>query len=377
MSVLVPIRYVLACGVLAAALLGCAANAPTTPAVPAPVLPVADTGEIAQAPYRIDIPERWNGDLVLFAHGYEPVGVPRESPMPANELAQSFLDRGYAFAGSAYRSQGWAVADAIADTEALRRHFVATYGEPKRTFLVSISMGGQIVLASMERHPQDYSGALSLCGVNAPPVDVMRDGVLAPLVAFDLLFPAILGLPAGGLADPTAAPMVDGNAVEAALAANEPSATLLSTQFDIPRHELAGAIWLRYLVLHELAARAGGFPVDNREVVYAGFGDDAAFNAGVRRYTGDPAAMDYLARTVQLSGRVSAPVLFLLNNNDPTVPERFGERYLDIAADAGAGAQVALLAPVGEGHCAFLPDDVNTAFDKLVAWVESGVRPVQ
>ena len=370
-------RYLLACCAIVVSLLGCAGTAPDRPAVPAPALPVAATGEIAQAPYRIDIPERWNGDLVLFAHGYEPVGVPRETPTSANELARSFLDRGYAFAGSSYRTQGWAVADAVADTEALRQHFIASYGAPKRTFLLSISMGGQIVLASMEQQPEAYSGALSLCGVNAPPADVMRDGVLGPLVAFDLLFPAVLGLPAGGLADPAAAPMVDGNAIEAALAANEPTATLLSTQFDIPRHELAGALWLRYLVLRELATRAGGFPVDNRGMVYSGFGDDAAFNAGVRRYTGDPAAMDYLARTVQLSGQVRAPVLFLLNNNDPTVPERFGERYLGIAADAGASAYVALLAPVGEGHCAFLPHDITAAFDKLVAWVESGVRPVQ
>lgn len=377
MSVLIAVRRLLVSCVFAATLLGCAGTAPHTPAAPAPALPVAATGEIAQAPYRIDIPERWNGDLVLFAHGYEPVGAPRATPMPANELAQSFLDRGYAFAGSAYRTQGWAVADAVADTEALRQHFIATYGKPHRTFLLSISMGGQIVLASMEQHPEAYSGALSLCGVNAPPQEVMRDGVLAPLVAFDLLFPAVLGLPPGGLADPAAAPMVDGNAVEAALATNEPAATLLSTQFDIPRHDLGGALWLRYLVLRELTARAGGFPVDNRAIVYSGFGDDAAFNAGVRRYAGDPAAMDYLARTVRLSGQVRAPVLFLLNNNDPTVTERFGERYLEIAADAGTGAQVALLAPIGEGHCAFLPDDVNGAFDKLVAWVASGTSPVQ
>jgi len=44
---------------------------------------VEDTGALADAPYRIDIPADWNSELVLLAHGFEPVGVPRASPWPA------------------------------------------------------------------------------------------------------------------------------------------------------------------------------------------------------------------------------------------------------------------------------------------------------
>lgn len=373
MTLRVRCRFLFLACLLVAVLPGCTSQ----PSKPAFDLPVAATGEIAQAPYRIDIPEKWNGDLVVFLHGYEPVGVPRQTPVPANELAQNFLDLGYAFAASSYRSQGWAVADAIPDNEALRQHFIATYGMPRNTFLLSISMGGQIALASMEQHPDAYRGALSLCGVNAPPMEVMRDGVLAPLVAFDLLFPGVLGLPSGGLADPAAAPMVDGNLLESALAADEPNATLLSTRFDIPRHELAGAVFLRYLVLRELHTRLGGFPVDNREIVYTGFGDDAAFNAGVRRYTGDAAAMEALAATAPLQGTIRTPVLILLNHNDPTVPTHFGERYLALAADAGSEAYVAQLDAIGEGHCAFTPEDVSGAFRSLMEWVESGKKPAR
>ncbi|MBL8880444.1 MAG: hypothetical protein JNG88_15125, partial [Phycisphaerales bacterium] len=43
-----------------------------------------DTGTLAGAPYRIDIPAEWNGELVVLAHGFEPVGVPRDTPWPAD-----------------------------------------------------------------------------------------------------------------------------------------------------------------------------------------------------------------------------------------------------------------------------------------------------
>ncbi|WP_296278663.1 hypothetical protein [Pseudoxanthomonas sp.] len=42
---------------------------------------VEDTGTLTDAPYRIDIPADWNGELIVLAHGFEPVGVPRASPL--------------------------------------------------------------------------------------------------------------------------------------------------------------------------------------------------------------------------------------------------------------------------------------------------------
>lgn len=79
------------------------------------------SGELQGAPWRLDVPADWNGDLVMLAHGYEPVGVPRTAPMAANDSTAPLLAAGYAVAQSAYASQGWAVADAITDTERLRQ----------------------------------------------------------------------------------------------------------------------------------------------------------------------------------------------------------------------------------------------------------------
>src|SRR4249920_3249010 len=108
------------------------------------------------APYRIDIPDHWNGALVMLMHGYEPKGMPRGEPWPQNEAAPVFLQRGYAVAASAFSSQGWAVAEAVPDNERLRQYFVATYAKPQHTYAVGISLGGYEALASLEQNGKRY-----------------------------------------------------------------------------------------------------------------------------------------------------------------------------------------------------------------------------
>ncbi|MBI4878079.1 MAG: hypothetical protein HY812_00245, partial [Planctomycetes bacterium] len=95
--------------------------------------PRVEEGEIAGAPYRIQIPEPWNGGLVMYAHAYRPAGAGWR-PL-ADVLSAVFLERGFALAESGYSRQGWAVEEALRDTEALRLHFVAKRGEPRETLV--------------------------------------------------------------------------------------------------------------------------------------------------------------------------------------------------------------------------------------------------
>ena len=37
--------------------------------------PRTETGEIDGAKFRIDVPENWNGGLVMYCHGYNPKPV--------------------------------------------------------------------------------------------------------------------------------------------------------------------------------------------------------------------------------------------------------------------------------------------------------------
>ena len=354
-------------------LLGACAPLGQKPA--ADIGPVEDVGNIADAPYRIEIPGGWNGRLVMLQHGYEPMGVPRQQPWPQNETAPIFLSMGYAVAASGYSAQGWAVAEALNDVDRLYRHFVSTHGKPKATYLVGVSLGGHISLAALEQRGDAYAGALSYCGLNLPASTVFDEGVVTPLVALDHYFPQALALADGGLVDPDSPPMADPEAIEAALSSEEAKAAMLATRLEIPRPMLAGAMMLNYMVLREMQQRAGGHPVDNRNTVYVGFGDDEAFNRGVRRYGAAPQAVEYLRQNAELTGRVKAPVVLLNNRVDPTIPPRFAAVYPDLVAAAGRSEHLSVLPPTGETHCDFTLEQISAAFGGLVAWAERGEKP--
>lgn len=364
MNAMRALRWHLLCLLFAASLAGCA-SAPVVDLKPT-VVPGAFTGTIEGAPYRIAIPQDWNGGLVMYLHGYEPPGRERQAQISGGHMEDWVLSRGYAMAQSAYSTQGWAVAEALVDNERLRQHFVSQHGEPRRTLVIGHSMGGHLVLASMERHPQAYDGGLSLCGANSPAEELFADGLVPPLVAFDHFFPGAMGLAPGGLSDPDSPPMVDPEVLEVALQGNETQARALGDRFGILREDLAGALMFRYFILRELMQRAGGFPVDTISVAYGGMGDDAMFNANVRRHVGHPVAMAYTAANAPLFGTVRAPVVLLANAYDPTVPAAFSSRYVTLAEAAGNAGRVIELPSVGHGHCAFTPTDVDRAFTVLL-----------
>ena len=298
---------------------------------------------------------------MVNAHGYETAGSPRPMPLAFPSGMEPLLAQGFAIAASGYSAQGWAIPEAIADTERLRTHFVARHGEPTRSWLVGWSMGGLVALASAERHPRAWSGVVSMCGVAVSSETMFARGALGPLAAFDAMFPGVLPQAPGGLADPSLPPVADGDAIEAALAGDEMRANVLAKRFDIPRTELAGSLWLYYLALREVAQRAGGFPADSAIGLDGVEGDEAALGVRIRRYVANPAALDYVRQTGALTGAAPVPVVLQPNTLDPIVPARFSSGYLALATARGRGKQVRALPPVGEGHCRFQPDAVVTA----------------
>ncbi|HEU4671199.1 MAG TPA: hypothetical protein VFR91_10865 [Dyella sp.] len=328
--------------------------------------PTVDTGVLQGAPYRVDVPAHWNGELVMLLHGFEPIGTPRTSPKPLGDEAPVFLKAGYAVAQSSYASQGWAVDDALRDNEHLRTWFVRRHGQPKRTWIVGFSMGGYVVLSSLEHFGHHYDGGLSLCGANVPGVRVAQD-LLTDLVAFDYFFPHAAGLPPGGLADPAApalSQMQVMRAVDAALKTDEAAAQILARRAHVSRAQLAGALGVYDLVLREMTARARGLPVGNRRTVYTGFGDDAAFNRSVHRYAGDPGAMRRFAAATALSGRIHKPLVMEYNLDDPLITTPFRTVY-PAMVHAAHGRMPTVLPAVGHGHCSFSGEQIERAFGEL------------
>src|SRR5262245_33421946 len=164
-------------------------HSPATKAAPLDL-----SGEINGAPYRIRVPEAWNGTLLIFAHGYrDKADHPGEidnrnaDVAPNAALEAPLLAQGFALAGSAYKDNGWAVGDAIQDTKNLAVFFRDNVGPPQRTIIVAALLCSLVGFKSMVQFVVIYDGALCLCGAGAGATRLWDSGV--PLyLAYDIIF---------------------------------------------------------------------------------------------------------------------------------------------------------------------------------------------
>lgn len=130
------------------------------------------TGALSDgAAWIADVPDHWNGTVLLFSHGYGPLTA-QDSPSPDSGTA--LLSAGYALAGSSYDPKGswWALGSAERDQFQTLHAFQTTVGRPARTIAVGESMGG-LVNAQIARDAHGrVDGALNLCGLVAGGVDL-------------------------------------------------------------------------------------------------------------------------------------------------------------------------------------------------------------
>jgi alpha-beta hydrolase superfamily lysophospholipase len=329
--------------------------------------------------YRVCFPADWNGELVVYAHGYVAPGEP--VALPADDLggvAVSLVVNalGYAFATTSYRANGLVADLAVEDLAQLDQTIRARYRpDPIRTFLVGPSEGGLVAALAVERDPEIYAGALAACGPIgdfAVQVDWFGDF----RAVFDYFFPGLL--PGSAVESP--AELQDNwesAHVPAVLAAleDDPGATaqllaVTGAPFDPLDPETAaatviGLLWYSVFSTEDAQARLGGQPYDNTTRVYQGSLNDAALNAGVARFTADPAARGALAR-FETTGDLARPVVTLHTTGDPIVPAVHEELYADKVAAAGATALLDQTSISRYGHCAFQQAELVTAFSTLV-----------
>ena len=117
------------------------------------------------AGYHIEVPEDWNGDLVVYAHGYRGTGL--ELTVTDPSIRAHLLGNGYAWAASSYATNAYDVAQGVLDTANLTHRFNGLVGRPEHTYLMGHSMGGHITVVTVEQFPNLYDGALPMCGVLA------------------------------------------------------------------------------------------------------------------------------------------------------------------------------------------------------------------
>ena len=390
------LRFIIMAGVIALSLgAPVAAHAQSTlpPFCQAGSLPGHDPKYPADQTILVCIPPGWNGQLVMYAHGYVPAQAPLTLPaelfLPDGGLGPNVtmvLSQGFAFATTSYHKNGYAVEQARKDLNDLLNHFkkLVKPGSLKKVFLIGASEGGEIAALMIEHFPDKYAGALAMCGPiggGQYQVQYLSDF----RAVFDYYFPSVFPF---GVVDVPEYAFLDWDTyatqtIPFAMASN-PAATaqlyavtgaaldpvdptsVVKTADSI----LFYSIW----ATNDLIATAGGMPYDNRSTVYL----DPSLNAGIERVQSDGRAQAYMRRFYQTTGDLQRPLVTLHNALDPVVPFQHEVNYSGLAAQAGNSA-LFTINPVNPaalyGHCNFTSDEVGAAFGYLVQQAAAQTGP--
>jgi pimeloyl-ACP methyl ester carboxylesterase len=353
------------------ALLPCLARAQQPGPNPADIQ--VETGVLDGAPYRIDMPEKWNGTLVIYYHGYSETPAAFDKTK-ANSMGTGLASAGFAVAQSGYSVIGFALEHAIPETEALREYTIAKYGKPKATYVMGHSMGGELTMATMESYPNRYDGALPLCGLLQPSTWAITHGG-AILAAFHYYYPGVLPGPVGVLADF----VIDDATVERVLKALSTNPTgkaeLMAIGHMKTARDLAGGMVFATYIQRDLEQKIGAPAMDNSNVIYAGGPDDNALNDGVKRYHASEAALAYLKTWYTPTGILLKPVLAVHTTYDPIIPAETVSLYADQVVRAGFGRNFVQQYVKADGHCNINGDQTMAAFQELIHWTTTGEKP--
>ena len=365
------------------------------------------SGVLGTAPYRIEVPEKWNGRLVLYAHGYAGVGNTLTVQDPP--IRRFLTDNGYAWAASAYSKNHYDVRAGVEDTNALALAFneIAERNgrrllRPVKTFIYGRSMGGHVAAAAVERETLAtarnkfvYDGALPACGV------LDDDQLWAYFGAYQLAAQQLAGLPAATL------PVSNWAQISAHVRmAHFNSATSFATPtaqgkllknivmnltggprpvFDegFANDGLQSVVWGTFGGEGTLNGILSASVVDTRGVRYqfdAPEGVVAAFNNSIGKSTPVPDAnrprRDGLRWIPKVNAEFSVPVLTIHTLGDMYVPFSMEQSYYQRVQAKGNGARLVQRAIRAPGHCDFTVAEQSRAFSDLVRWVEQGTKPV-
>ncbi len=370
--------------------LGTSAGQPVSQRDPAfTALPgaTASFGQLGNAVYRVEMPAKWNGDLVLWAHGFRGFDLEVYVDDPPEALRKAFIDAGFAWAASSYSENGYTPGIGADDTLALKRYFEASFAKPKRTYLAGASMGGNVTVLSLEHFAGEYDGALSLCGAvtGIEQIDYLFSWAMAAE------FVSGQQLPIGSGQSAMLSAM---SKVQNQLKGTDPQPTAKGLLFiDIIRNLTGGprpfflegfkdqyTLNFGLLALDPNRSTLVGKAATNVGVTHsvdAALGTTSeAVNAGVRRLAADPAARNPETHpdAVPTSGKLTAPLLTLHGTGDLFVPISLEAAYRKRAEAAGKGDLLVQRAIRAPGHCNFSGEEVRTAWADLVSWVTVGKK---
>ena len=376
--------------------------------------PLDLAGEINGAPYRIRVPEVWNGTLLVFVHGYRdkadhPGEIDNRNAdiAPNAALEAPLLAQGFALAGTAFKDNGWAVAEGMADTKNLVVFFRENVGEPQRVILAAASLGTIIAFKSMEQFGGIYDGALCVCGAGSGATRLW-DSQVSAYLAYDVIF----GIPdSWGTVGEVRNDIDFDTEVLAKLApelsniANFPKFEFIRLVAKTPGRGITPppppgfypgwALTDFFFVTEaraELQRRAGGPFVQNLDQDYILTNAERAYLAGIgvpgpvvdawlaqmnarRDIVAKPSARNYVRNNTDYNGKIRNPVLTMHTIIDPLLVVANESAYTQLIASQGKEDLLFQTYTTGVGHCNLTGPQILTAVGAIDLWVRTGVRP--
>jgi pimeloyl-ACP methyl ester carboxylesterase len=346
------------------------------------------------AGYRIEVPENWNGALVLYCHGYR--GYIPELTVTNPSIREYLVNNRFAWAASSYSTNGYDPKAGVKDTHDLAELFNGLVGKPNRTYIIGHSMGGHITGVAIEQYPKSFDGALPMCGVMGD--NELFDYFFDYHVVAQWLTETDVGFPfppdyttviipqmkteLGGVTPPGFPVTLSADGVKLR------TATKYFSGGERPLFNSAFVAWGNFLFTVGLDGTLGGVTpgniMGNMDSVYqlddilaAQSTEEILLNQEVLRIAPAPQGRhpNGLANVPNISGNISIPVLTLHTIGDLFVPFLMEQIYADRVAAQGKSDLLVQRVIRDLGHCGFTTGEQEIAFAALVNWVENGVKP--
>jgi len=338
--------------------------------------------------YLIAVPPDWNGDLVIWNHGFTldppgPLSMEDLGPLASIQLAQ-----GYAVAASSFRQSGWALFKTKNDLQNMVDVFKTHFGKPNQVIVTGGSLGGAVTAQAIEEaHLGNVVGAYSLCGAVAGSRN--WDGALDLRLIYDVVAADIptAYIPGGAEGLPEGSTLTAG---EIAFRVNEATGVLSPPLFRSPEQaeNLATILFLARIpenflikdmlyatqnmsdLFHDTHKLNGRLGTGNEGVVY---GDDD-IDAYISRVSPHPGAQNRLEHYFTPTGDVGdTKIISIHTDKDGLVVVENESDYASVVPTENL--TVAIVVEDDPSHCDFKEAEALAGWESLRSWIATGQQP--
>ncbi len=327
--------------------------------------------------YEICMPDEWNGDLIMYAHGIVPVfeqlSLPKRSPM----FKEIFTSRGYAYATTSYSVNGITAADrGVDDVMELVQIFNENFQEPEQTIAVGASLGGFIATKLVEEYEHIFDGALSLSGVHSGFITEINH-VFDFRNLFDYYFPGVIP---GNTVEISQEVLINWQTeyiprIIQALQLNPSALNQLLSVSNLPVDSNDPQMIIRtvldllsfnIITIDDINNNLYGTAYDNSNKVYSGSDNDNELNENIRRFIANIGVMNELYAFYENCGELESPLVAIHNSGDHVVPAKQVEYYNEKAEQEDASEYLETIIIDRFGHVNITPEEIIDGFQRLL-----------